>query len=525
MGPEPREETILTGWKEIADYLKCSVRSCLRWEAKAGLPVRRPQEAQGSRVIAYKSDLDAWLKARIGNGTIKPGRGKLRIFGGRAVFTWLPLLLMVATVGIWLGVRKPSSTSAKETSTGTPESAGPFDILPGDIVESEWAPAGLLRIWRDVGRPFLIESWRIEPVRHTSLAIGDLDGDPDLEVVAPGHCREERTIVGRSFQIRFFLNAYKVDYRDWWKTTYFDPGQCVWEEADYSFTEVAVGNIDGRPGREIVLVTAHSLSSFRYDPSDGKIRMIATRTSFLEGSQAYFRSVTLSDIDGDGTDEILATANEGQEGEEVENRGWLFIVGQEGEDLAVKQAIPTGAVTFPHALRVGDVIPGGLKEAVFPLLRKESGLWLESVGIWRFLDRSLMEVPLDESGSTRKKRVVLDVGDLVSINQSDEIIVGRHDPNELVIYSWDGAKVAAGPRYALDHRVRLNGVDIFGGNGSRPRQGGILAYGGSDSDDLSGRTYIELIEFDDGYASRWRRLGGEKGDLPITYAAVGQSPR
>jgi len=50
-------------WKEIAVYLDCGVRTCQRWERKLGLPVHRldPDSSQ-TRVFAYKSELDEWLK-------------------------------------------------------------------------------------------------------------------------------------------------------------------------------------------------------------------------------------------------------------------------------------------------------------------------------------------------------------------------------------------------------------------------------------------------------------------------------
>lgn len=53
----------LDSWKEIAAYLKRSVRTVRRWEHGEGLPVHRHvHHAQGT-VFAHKSELDAWRAA------------------------------------------------------------------------------------------------------------------------------------------------------------------------------------------------------------------------------------------------------------------------------------------------------------------------------------------------------------------------------------------------------------------------------------------------------------------------------
>lgn len=51
----------LNTWKEISDYLNCTVRTCRRWEKQYNLPVYRLNKAAGSRVYAYKDDIDEWL--------------------------------------------------------------------------------------------------------------------------------------------------------------------------------------------------------------------------------------------------------------------------------------------------------------------------------------------------------------------------------------------------------------------------------------------------------------------------------
>lgn len=51
----------LTSWKEIAEYLDCTVRTAQRWERESLLPVYRVTGEPGRRVFAYTDALDEWL--------------------------------------------------------------------------------------------------------------------------------------------------------------------------------------------------------------------------------------------------------------------------------------------------------------------------------------------------------------------------------------------------------------------------------------------------------------------------------
>src|SRR4030095_3565367 len=54
----------LDSWKEIAAYLRRSVRTVHRWEKDEGLPVHRHQHRMLGSVFAYKRELDAWFNPR-----------------------------------------------------------------------------------------------------------------------------------------------------------------------------------------------------------------------------------------------------------------------------------------------------------------------------------------------------------------------------------------------------------------------------------------------------------------------------
>ena len=52
---------VLSGWKDIADYLRCSIRTAQRWE-DSGLPISRPLPGRRSHVVAAAAELDLWLR-------------------------------------------------------------------------------------------------------------------------------------------------------------------------------------------------------------------------------------------------------------------------------------------------------------------------------------------------------------------------------------------------------------------------------------------------------------------------------
>jgi hypothetical protein len=52
----------LDSWKEIAAYLRRSVRCVQRWERMEGLPILRHRHVKGATVYAYRHEVDQWLQ-------------------------------------------------------------------------------------------------------------------------------------------------------------------------------------------------------------------------------------------------------------------------------------------------------------------------------------------------------------------------------------------------------------------------------------------------------------------------------
>jgi Tol biopolymer transport system component len=67
----------LESWKEIATYLNRSVRTLHRWEKDEGLPVHRQLHKELGSVFAYKSELDAWSRARSVRADVGENRSEL----------------------------------------------------------------------------------------------------------------------------------------------------------------------------------------------------------------------------------------------------------------------------------------------------------------------------------------------------------------------------------------------------------------------------------------------------------------
>ncbi len=107
--PNGRDD-LLNSWKEIAAFLDCDERTCYRWEKSLSLPVHRLDKEKKSRVFAYRSELEAWLKDRSGGPVPAPARRPRLwiIVPAAAVLIALALLLAVFMPRLGPGSRTPA---------------------------------------------------------------------------------------------------------------------------------------------------------------------------------------------------------------------------------------------------------------------------------------------------------------------------------------------------------------------------------------------------------------------------------
>lgn len=60
-----RNEERFDSWKEIADYLKRDVSTCIKWAKEYQLPVYRiDPKSLKSPIFAYKREIDLWFQSR-----------------------------------------------------------------------------------------------------------------------------------------------------------------------------------------------------------------------------------------------------------------------------------------------------------------------------------------------------------------------------------------------------------------------------------------------------------------------------
>ena len=62
----PSTEHRLESWKEIASYLRRTVRTVQRWEREQGLPVHRLRHNKLPTVYAFAGEMDEWWEQRRG---------------------------------------------------------------------------------------------------------------------------------------------------------------------------------------------------------------------------------------------------------------------------------------------------------------------------------------------------------------------------------------------------------------------------------------------------------------------------
>ncbi len=107
----------LDSWKEIATYLRRSVRTLHRWEKEEGLPVHRQFHKELGSVYAYTSELDAWCRARSSRGE-REERDASRVLHRRLAIAALALTLAaVLTASIYSVTRGRSDPAEPQRKT------------------------------------------------------------------------------------------------------------------------------------------------------------------------------------------------------------------------------------------------------------------------------------------------------------------------------------------------------------------------------------------------------------------------
>jgi hypothetical protein len=124
------------------------------------------------------------------------------------------------------------------------------------------------------------------------------------------------------------------------------------------------------------------------------------------------------------------------------------------------------------------------------------------------------------------KVIHLAVGNLTP-HPGDEIVIGHHYPDELRLYSWNGASLTTGPLYPLGHKhIAITNVYIVDADQGSDSSGEVVICGTGyeeEAPESSGRFYLEVLGYNEGFFSKWRKLGGDVGMIRVSYAAINKN--
>jgi hypothetical protein len=235
----PNDLDRLDGWKAIAHYLNCDVRTAIRWEKDLGLPiVRIGKDVQRSKIAAYKSEIDGWLASHK-DAPARPARGgrpfRTAAVAASTIFAGIALLLL-------LHPRSPGPAYAKVNG----EAIAVYDVRDHFLwsinLDSTESPAA---------------SYEDSPSSEASLrryrsrfAFADTDGDGRKEMAgyvdAADPARRGVALFDHSGK-RLWMRP--IEYRQRYEGAI--------PASNFRIVQVAIADIDGDGGPEILALADH----------------------------------------------------------------------------------------------------------------------------------------------------------------------------------------------------------------------------------------------------------------------------
>lgn len=282
-GPGSEREELRT-WGEIAEYLGVSVRTAQEWEEKHGLPVYRLR-GKKARVWANRSELDEWRR----RSSRAPGREAEVISQAAPEKGRTRRGFRVSYVAAALGVAVLVSFGAWRAliSRGPPAE---LRVEGNDLVVTNPTGHGL---WRYAfSQPLLTAPYAFGESLRFVRWFGDLDGDGKTELLFIQHA-VNRADVGAP------LYCFSQDGKVRWQ---FIAGRSVRNRTE-TFSNVYFTSrfVVSRTGKVIVGSSHVHSYPFQIAILDSGGRLLGEY--WHSGHLTYLQ---LADLEGDGTEEILA---------------------------------------------------------------------------------------------------------------------------------------------------------------------------------------------------------------------------
>jgi len=439
------------------------------------------------------------------------------------------VFLLSFLVADFVQAEKPDTPPGQDK--GKPEPSAPILYLNDyNIVTAEPDGTGYLHVWGYNGSSYE-KIWTAESVHHSSVAIGDIDGDNKREIVAPTSCKIEgkagKGPKGTSYY-KYYINVYKEDFdatdyeRGIWRSTFYDGLENNIQETNHWSSEIAIANVDVDSLNEVVLLTANYIAIFRYDKDtdyayndeQGAFQRIALQSpeDSVGGISLVLQSLVCGDIDDDGMDEILVAANvPGLDANQSYILAYDYNAANTDTGLDLKFVKSIDDASIGHqSLRIADLDGDESVELCSPAYKYENGeyqsyifIWEKTEGEWfgsryDFLIISEADWPWNH----------LDTGELISDSPGDEIVLSIGNSRKLIQYECtrEGGsfQLIFVDEISVDPTCSIGGVNIADVDGIDGNE--IVVSGGS----------LEVYSSD----WMWRRIE-EADDGEIWYVAIG----